>query len=751
MPTEMREEYALTAKIAVKVSVFSLDKPYSYFIPSAFRSQVHVGTCVLVPFGRSDKTTDGVVLSVGEEEIGGKNYKPILALADREDYLTQDAVDLALWMRTRFFCTVYDALQLMLPVGYKNGVTKRKQVWETFWRLSVDSVQVRELIVAKERKAKGQAAVLRTLAENDTLSEKELCAAAQASVSVIKALASQKLVCSEKREIRKGTESQPNEVALQPEKLTAEQSEVFSRLADRLRRGPSGALLYGVTGSGKTVVYLELIRKTLESGKNAILLVPEIALTPQLVRIFRGQFGGIVAVLHSSLSDLQRTEEWFRIRSGEARVVIGTRSAVFAPVRELGLMILDEEQEASYHSSTAPRYHARDVARYRCGQSKALLLLGSATPSIESMYDAEIGKLGLYELTSRYNGMPMPKVMIADRRSDSINGNFGSIGSVLQREIAKNLTDGRQSILFLNRRGSSTSVQCVCCGTVAECPNCSVSLTYHSVNRRLRCHYCGYSRPAPEHCPTCGGVLKYSGIGTQKVEEELRELFPGVEMLRMDADTVNLSSHQQILQKFREEKIPILLGTQMVAKGLDFSNVTLVGVISVDGMLYMNDYKARERTFDLLTQVVGRSGRGSHEGRAVIQTYTPEHEVIRLASEQDYLTFYHREIALRRGIGCPPFTDMFGITVTGKEERAVQQGSEKVYQLLNELLRERKDVRLMGPMAAAIARVKNKYRYKVLLSCGADGKIRNTVSYAVKRFAQENKGLSVYAECNPDE
>jgi len=536
--------------------------------------------------------------------------------------------------------------------------------------------------------------------------------------------------------------------------LNGEQETAFGNILKLMEAdGPGAALLEGVTGSGKTEIYLRLVQEALKRGRTAIVLVPEIVLTPQMMRRFTSYFGDRVAMLHSSLRTTERYDQWKRIRRGGADVVLGTRSAVFAPLRNLGVVILDEEQESSYQSENAPRYHARDVAKFRCAQDGAVLVLGSATPAVESAYAA---RRGLYQydlLRRRYNEQALPQVTIADLRQEIRRGNAGAVGAALREELETNLSRGEQSILFLNRRGSSRMLLCGECGRVPECPRCSVPMTYHSANGRLMCHYCGHSERAYEVCPACGGYMKHVGIGTQKVEEELRDLFPGVGVLRMDADTVS-AGHETLLRKFEQEKIPILLGTQMVAKGLDFENVTLVGVLSADLSLYVDSYRAAERTFSLLTQVVGRAGRGEKRGRAVIQTYTPENEVIRSAAAQDYDRFYDSEIHLRQIRRYPPFADLFTFTVTGGDEGGVLRAAAGVREELRRVLSapelRSRETEVLGPAPAPVVRVNNRFRYRVTLVGKNDREIRGCVSGILKNFSErrENRGLTIFVECN---
>ena len=487
-----------------------------------------------------------------------------------------------------------------------------------------------------------------------------------------------------------------------------------------------------------------------------MVLVPEIALTPQLLHIFASHFGDAIAVLHSSLRAGERYDEWKRARSGKARVVIGTRSAVFAPLTNLGLIVLDEEQEYTYKSENVPRYHARDVAKFRCARSGAVLLLGSATPSVESMYLAQTGVYRLFTLRSRYNTRALPRVRIVDMKQELRVGNGSDISQPLREGLEANLERGEQSILFLNRRGNSRMAACGECGEVPSCPRCSAYLTYHSANGRLMCHYCGHSERLPDACPHCGGAFHFIGTGTQKVQEELEALFPGTEVMRMDTDTVSaVQSHEKLLSRFEGEKVPILVGTQMVAKGLDFENVTLVGVISADLSLYVDDYRAGERTFSLLTQVVGRAGRGEKTGRAIIQTFTPENEVIAAAAAQDYDTFYQQEIAMRRVRGCPPFRDLFVLTASGTEESRVLRMCVRLRRTLESWFADPAyqglDVQLLGPAPATVAKVNNRYRYRLTIS-GHNSKTMRSLVAALLCAAhgdKEMRGVSVFADINP--
>lgn len=816
------------AKIVLSAATYAIDRPYDYQIPEEMYP-LPAGVRVIVPFGAGNRRVEGLVLSVEEKEQTEKPLKSILTRLDQQPVLDAEGLRLALWIRERWFCTVYDAARAMLPAGlyyslqdcYKlaEGVekdaaleaagrskTERRIVELVASHLhGLETVHIREAFGAKDptsalrslrekgiltlntsalrgvgdrtekwvalavpgEEALSQLApkrktgplrysVIELLAGMGEGSAKEICYFTGATNSTLKSLEKAGLVTIEEREAyRRETVSTVKEAA--PICLNTEQQTAFEGLDALAERGrAAAALLYGVTGSGKTQIYLRLIQETLKRGRTALTLVPEIALTPQLMAVFTSYFGEEVAVLHSSLPAGERYDEWKRARAGKARVVIGTRSAIFAPLKNLGLIILDEEQEGSYKSENIPRYHARDVAKYRASQNGALLVLGSATPSVETMYHAKQGDYHLFTLPHRYNAKVLPKVFLADLKEELRAGNPTSLSYPLVQALEENLERGEQSILFLNRRGASPMVTCVSCGQVPSCPRCSAYLTYHSANRRLMCHYCGHSEPLPNSCPDCGGALEYVGVGTQRVEEELHQRFPGVEVMRMDADTTTASrSHEKMLARFREKKIPILVGTQMVAKGLDFENVTLVGVISADQGLYLDDYRAGERTFSLITQVVGRAGRGSKEGRAIIQTYTPENDVILAAARQDYDHFYAEEIGLRRLRGCPPFTTFFVIHISGPEEGQALRVSaflrDTLCQWLSGPAYQDLSCQVLGPVPAAVAKVNNRYRYRLTLTAQNTRKVRELVAHLVRcaQMDKKNRGVSINADVDP--
>ena len=743
------------AKIAVSAAPYWIDKPYEYAVPDDLLGRVQPGIRVAVPFSAGNRRSEGIVLALSDKAEYEK-LKDISEVLDTEPVLTQQQIQLALFMRERFFCTVYDAVRAILPAGLWFDRDGRRRVSdktvETI-RLTVPAREALDTAEAMQKNAPAQARILRELAPYGEMPLRELLLFTGCARTTVKKLISTGLAESIKREVFRIPEFSAGDRLKMPV-LNDEQQSAFEGLDMLASSGKAAvSLLEGVTGSGKTSVYIRLIDAVLKRGKSAILLVPEIALTPQMLYTFSSYFGDDIAVLHSSLSPGERYDEWKRLKTGRAHVAIGTRSAVFAPVENLGILIIDEEQEDTYRSENNPRYDARDVAKYRCFKNSCLLVLGSATPDLVTRYCAESGRYSRFVLRRRYNEMKLPEVKIIDLKNELRRGNEGSISVPLRTELLENLERGEQSILFLNRRGAHKLVTCGECGFVYKCPHCSVSLTYHSVNRRLICHYCGYTRRVDEACPDCGGILKYIGAGTQLVEEELHSLFPGTEILRMDADVLSGSvTHEQVFERFRAENIPIMIGTQMVTKGLNFENVTLVGVLSADQSLYSGDFRAAERTFSLITQVIGRSGRGQKAGRAVIQTFTPSSEVIRQAARQDYDAFYQSEIILRKLQDSPPFSDLLSVTASGAEERAVVDACRFVKNRLCFLLGQKEKTEFLGPTPLTVVRVNNRFRYRIIIKCRSDSAIRNAVSGVITECSTDKRfrGISFYADNDPE-
>ena len=743
------------AKIAVSAAPYWIDKPYEYAVPDDLLGRVQPGIRVAVPFSAGNRRSEGIVLALSNKAEYEK-LKDISEVLDTEPVLTQQQIQLALFMRERFFCTVYDAVRAILPAGLWFDRDGRRRVSdktvETI-RLTVPAREALDVAEAMQKHAPAQARILRELAPYGEMPLRELLLFTGCARTTVKKLIFTGLAESIKREVFRIPEFSAGD-RLKIPVLNDEQQSAFEGLDMLASSGKAAvSLLEGVTGSGKTSVYIHLIDSVLKRGKSAILLVPEIALTPQMLYTFSSYFGDDIAVLHSSLSPGERYDEWKRLKTGRAHVAIGTRSAVFAPVDNLGIIIIDEEQEDTYRSENNPRYDARDVAKYRCFKNSCLLVLGSATPDLVTRYCAESGRYSRFVLRRRYNEMKLPEVKIIDLKNELRRGNEGSISVPLRAELLENLERGEQSILFLNRRGAHKLVTCGECGFVYKCPHCSVSLTYHSVNRRLICHYCGYTRRVDEACPDCGGILKYIGAGTQLVEEELHSLFPGTEIIRMDADVLSGSmTHEQVFERFRAENIPIMIGTQMVTKGLNFENVTLVGVLSADQSLYSGDFRAAERTFSLITQVIGRSGRGQKAGRAVIQTFTPSSEVIRQAARQDYDAFYQSEIILRKLQDSPPFSDLLSVTASGAEERAVVDACRFVKNRLCFLLGQKEKTEFLGPTPLTVVRVNNRFRYRIIIKCRSDSAIRNAVSGVITECSTDKRfrGISFYADNDPE-
>ena len=815
-------ETADMVKVAVSAAPYSIDKPYSYLVPESLAAAAVPGVRVMVPFGRGNKESEGLILArVQEPKLPGS--KAIRQILDSEPVLDKAGIDLALWMRGRYFCTVFEAVKTILPAGLWYGL---REIWSLAmepeaarsaavgipgaWQvldllekqggkadirvlrdalgdgaekplkamkkaeiltcetdakrkiadkshrmveLAVNTEDAYALTEPKRRSAPARYEVVNFLATAGRTPAAEVSYYTGASARTLKSMEKAGLIAfSEEEELRVPS---LDDVEPGPEiVLNEEQQRAFEEILGRVQAAkPSVTLLRGVTGSGKTQVYLRLVQETLALGKTAMVLVPEIVLTPQMMRKFSSYFGSRVAMLHSSLKMTERYDQWKRIRRGEVDVVLGTRSALFAPLKNLGLVIMDEEQEGSYQSENVPRYDAREVAKYLCVREKAALVFGSATPTVETAWAAEQGSYQKALLRRRYNENALPEVLIADLRQEILNGNPGLISTPLRQELEKNLAAGEQSILFLNRRGSSRMLLCGECGYVPQCPRCSTAMTYHSANGRLMCHYCGHSEPAADTCPECGGWMKHVGAGTQKVEEELRELFPEAGILRMDADTT-AGGHEEILQTFERERVPILLGTQMVAKGLDFENVTLVGVLSADISLYVDNYRAAERTFSLLTQVVGRAGRGGKTGRAVIQTYTPGNDVIRCAARQDYDAFYESEIRMRRLRRYPPFADLFTVTVSGTEEGRVLRAAVSVRETLRQLCRRPElaagEPEVLGPAPAPVVKVNNRFRYRCTLVGKNDKATREMLAWLQKDFAKDsaNRGMNLFVDHN---
>ena len=805
------------AFVAVEKAGFHFDKLYSYLIPERFEERAVIGARVVVPFGKGNGKSVGIVFDI-RDTTDIEKVKPISDFPDREPVADERTCRLAEFLKEHTFCTLFEGVRAQLPAGInlkmvaeyrllreateaeRDAFTpeERTAVFclanarepvassrldeilgdaaeETLEKLSkagliertdqavrtLGDASVRVVSLADEetvenyfsvKRSDPQTRVLSFLREVGTASVKEVNYFTGVTAGVLKTLEHHGVVTLSEQEVYRRPEK-GERVSLPDGDLTSEQQKAVKGLLSLYEKdAPAAALLYGVTGSGKTRVYLDLIRRALSDGQNCIVMVPEIALTPQTAALFYAAFGDRVAILHSGLSMGERTDEWKRLRRGEASVALGTRSAVFAPFPKVGLIIMDEEQESAYKSESTPRYHARDVAKYLAVRDSALLVLGSATPSVETMYYAQNGRYSLFTMKTRYGKATLPRVTVCDISREEKGK---AVGRTLAEEIQKNLDAKEQIILLHNRRGYNTFVVCEDCRTVFTCPNCSVSMTYHSANGRLMCHYCGYSCTTDVTCRSCGSKqMRFSGTGTQKVEDELNETFPGVRLLRMDADTTACKNgHDRILSEFAKGGYDILLGTQMVAKGLDFPSVTLVGVLSADQTLYCEDFRATERAFSLLTQVAGRSGRGNKAGRAVIQTFTPENPVFEQSASQDYMSFYEEEIARRKLMTYPPFCDICEVCFSGQSEAGVKKGTMNFFDRLVGLCGEHPEIplKVLNPSPASVARMGNRSYYRLIIKCRNDKPFRAFLSRLLCDFARDkaNRGVTASADINP--
>ncbi len=818
----------LFVQVAVENTSYTFDKLFTYAVPPALVG-LRPGMRVLVPFGAGGRKRVGMAFSLEGLPPPGVDaavLKEVAQALDQEPLLLDKHLELARWVADRYYCTLFEAVKLMIPAGLqlrlKNSyvlapgfkdfdreaytplawqvlallrqagravpfekLSKELGIGETcpdfqalleagaVCRVDVAASRMQDATARMLRPILGfsgkltprQRDVLATLEDAGEASEKELCYFTGASPAVVRALVEKGAAEAFTYEVyRRPALVGPGGPA-GPTALSPEQQGVLEGLAaayEEAAHHPKGggktcALLYGVTGSGKTSVYMQLIRHVLGQGRDVIVLVPEISLTAQAIRQFHSAFGSQVAVLHSGLSLGERMDEWKRIRRGEAHVVVGTRSAVFAPVRDLGLIVVDEEQEPAYKSESSPRFDAREVARYRCMRGLGLCLLASATPSVEACAMAKQGKYAFFQLGGRFGPATLPEVELIDMNTEALPGEDTAIGPTLAAALRENFQAGRQSIVLLNRRGYHTFASCRSCHEVITCPHCSISLTLHSANHRLLCHYCGYSIPIPQACPACGSrSLGFRGSGTQRAEEQLQGILPEARILRLDTDAVAARyALEKRLEEFAAGEYDVMVGTQMVAKGLDFENVTLVGVLSADQSLYSDDFRSNERTFDLLTQVVGRAGRGKYPGRALVQTYMPENPVLHLARGQDYFGFLKGELAYRRSLLYPPYVDLLVVGLVGERETLVQAAAERFLKMFAGLAAAEYSglpLRVLRPSPAAVAKVGGKFRYKLIIKCRNTPQLRQLCARALRGFAalREFKAVTAYAAPDPD-
>ena len=732
-----------TVGVAVSNATFHFDKLYTYAVMPAQQDAVRLGSMVLVPFGRGSRARMGVVLACDAEPESSK-LKYLFDVAPASACLTPELLKLVYFLKERTFCTYYEAVKAVIPYGaqYKpavaaDGVTPVLQKQLT--RHTENSYQLAGELPAKPKPTAKQLAAVALLSggprTQGELEEKGISRAVLDNLCTKGVLACTKV--NRSIDLYASIPFQNEPIV-----LTEEQQAAYDALLPHLEdTAPHSALLYGVTGSGKTLVFLKLIERCLQLGRKALVLVPEISLTPQMILRLKSQFGRRVAVQHSALNHTERLLQWQMIQDGGADIVVGTRSAIFSPLENIGLVIIDEEQEHTYRSESAPRYSAHEVARQRAAENGALLLLASATPSTESYFAAQKGRTQLVRLTKRYGGNPLPSVQIVDMRAELASGNPREISLALEDAIRRNLEAHKQTILLLNRRGYQTVAQCEDCREVLKCPKCSVPMVYHKASHKLLCHYCGSQMdPPPKNCPACGGKLQYRGFGTQKAEEELAKLFPEARILRMDQDsTAAKDAHEKLLARFADHEYDIMVGTQMVAKGLDFEDVTLVGVLGIDSLLFAQGFRAYETVFSLITQVVGRSGRAKDPGFAIIQTTDPDNPVLNLAAAQDYDAFFEQEIAYRRLGLYPPFCGLCVIGFAGGKEIEVARAAARFSALLGQQAARQPDLplRVLGPTPGNIEKINDTYRYKLTIKCRNDRRFRDLVRETLGLYEQE--------------
>ena len=727
----------MIAEVIIQSNVKNLNRVFDYKIPIEYEEKAIelIGARVLVPFGRMKSLEEGFIVNIKEKT----EYEVKEIAKVEEKYLDDAKIKLAKWMSKRYFCNISECLKLMLPPGttskdLKNRI-KEKSI--NFVSLLKDEDEIEFDIETKKLKSEKQIRTLRFLLENGDALVSDIEMFADSSRAVVNTLCKNGYVEIAQKKIDRDPFEGKNIERTEKLKLTKEQQEAFDTICDSMDDMLfSEFLIFGVTGSGKTEIYLQLIEKTLKENKSSILLVPEISLTPQTVNRFIARFGKEnIAVLHSKLSVGERYDEWNKINEGRAKIIIGARSAIFAPVSNLGIVIIDEEHDSSYKSEMTPRYDAKDIARFIARENNVPLVLGSATPDLDTYYRAKNEKITLLKLNKRANESNLPEIEVIDLREELAKGNKSMISTRLYEEIENNLKNKKQTILYLNRRGYSTFIMCRNCGYTAKCKNCDINLTYHSNTNKLKCHYCGREENILTECPECGSKqIRYFGTGTQKLEAEINKLFPGASTIRMDVDTVSKkNSHEQILDKFKNENIDILIGTQMVVKGHHFPNVTLVGVIAADGSLNIDDFRANEKTFQILTQVAGRAGRGESKGRVIIQTYNPDNFSIECAKKQDYELFYNTEIGMRKQLKYPPFCDIILIGFSSESEKEVQKTANSVHLYLkNRVINENIGIILYKALPSPIDRIKNRYRWRILIKCKFSDDIINLLNDALE-------------------
>ena len=746
----------MVAEIILNSNAKELNRVFDYNIPETMVYKAMVGSRVFVQFGNRKQLEEGFIIGIKESsEFKLKSIEKIV----NENGLTEEKVELAKWMARRYFCNISECIKLMLPPGTTTKIIENriKEKNENFVTIIDEEVVESDIEEDKFKSAK-QVRILKFLLDNGETNLADLLLFTDTTRDAVKALEKKNYITIEKKHVERNPFFHKVERQSKKLEFTEEQQNAYNEISDKMDKNKyEEYLIYGVTGSGKTEIYLQLIEKALNNNKTSIMLVPEISLTPQTVDRFIARFGEEnIAVLHSKLSIGERFDQWNKIKSGQAKIVIGARSAIFAPVQNLGIIIIDEEHDSSYKSESTPRYNAKDVARYLCYESNIPLVLGSATPDTGSLYRTMKKQSVLLRLNKRANNAKLPEIEVVDLREELSKKNKSMLSEKLQESIKENLENKKQTILFLNRRGFSTFVMCRDCGYTAKCKNCDITLTYHKSTNKLKCHYCGYETKVITKCPECGSEnIRYFGTGTQKLESEINTLFPEAKTIRMDVDTVTKkNSHEKILTDFKENKADILIGTQMVVKGHHFPNVTLVGVIAADGSLNMNDYRANEITFQILTQVAGRAGRGEDTGKVIIQTYNPDNFTIECVKQQNDEMFYNTEMRLRKQLKYPPFCDIIVIGVSSKDEQITMKVAQSLHKYLKDRVEnENIGIMLYKALPAPIDKIKNKYRWRILIKCkfGEDiiDLMNNTMEKAQTIKYCKNGDANISIDINP--
>ena len=741
----------MIAEVIINRSAKKLNRTFDYNIPKELEELVIIGSKVLIPFGKSSNLVEGYVIGIKENTTF--EVKDIVQIKHN---LTESQIELAKWMAKRYFCNLSDCINQMITPGTKNKNAKNnvqdKKINVVYLKKDIEEIQF-DIEVGKIKSEK-QKKVLQFLKNNEEVTIPEIELYAGGTRAIIKTLEKNGYIEIVEKKVERNPLADKQVEKTNNLPLTDEQKNAFEKVKDKILKNEyEEFLLYGVTGSGKTEVYLQLIGEALKREKTAIVLVPEISLTPQMIDRFIARFNKEeIAVLHSKLSIGERYDEWNKIKEGKAKIIIGARSAIFAPTENIGIIIIDEEHDSSYKSEAVPKYDAKEIAKRIAKENNCPLLLGSATPDITTYYKTKNGKITLLELTKRANNSKLPNVEIVDLKMELANGNRSMLSVKLHDAIEKNLKAQRQTILFLNRRGYSTFIMCRECGYTVKCKNCNISMTYHKSINKLKCHYCGYEENVITVCPECHSTkIRYFGTGTQRLEQEINKIFPNAKTIRMDVDTVTKkNSHEDILNKFRNENIDILIGTQMVVKGHHFPNVTLVGVIAADSSLNIDDYRATERTFQILTQVAGRAGREKLEGNVIIQSYNPENFSIQYAKKQDYDLFYNTEIAIRKQLKYPPFCDIILIGFNGLSEKEIIQVSNKVYIYLCRNL-DNNLFNILKPMPSPIDKIQNKYRWRIIIKGNIDEKTNTILNDCLKEIYEKNyKNTKISIDVNPN-